>query len=329
GRLYGIERIPATPPRNAIGSNAFDAIYDQAAEARRIFTALGLDEAQGQTLIAAHESGLNKEDLVPLANPLSSDMDVLRPGLLPGLVHSLQHNVARKNYDLALFEIGRVFVSRNGLFTGETHAAIAITGRRALNFWSGAERDAAFDLYDLKGIVEEFLDQFGARGVTYSKRPENTPMFLQSAAISLGGRLPLGELGQLTPGLGKKHDLRDPVFLAELNLDQLIARRNTAKAFKPLPQFPAIRRDAAILVPETTTHETVLQAVKQTRPANLESVELFDVFRGKNVPEGQKSMAYAFTYRSVEKTLTDAEVNAAHARVLETFKTQLHALVRE
>ena len=328
-RLYGIDKIPATPPRNAIGSNAFDAVYDQIADARRILTGLGLNEAQGQTLIAHEECGVKKEVQTPLANPLSSDMDVLRPGLLPGLIHSLQHNISRKNYDVALFEIGRTFVSRDNVFTEETHVAIAITGQRALNFWSGSERDAKFDIYDLKGIVEEFLEQFGVRGVTFAKRTESTPLFLESATISLGGRVPLGELGQLPPGLAKKHDLRDAVFLAELNLNQLIARRNPTKSFKALPQFPAIRRDAAILVPEATTHESVLQAVKQSKPANLESVELFDVFRGKNVPEGQKSLAYAFIYRSPEKTLTDAEVNASHAKVLEAFKTQLQATVRE
>jgi phenylalanyl-tRNA synthetase beta chain len=329
GRLYGIDKIPAASPRNAIGSNPFDAVYDQIAEARRILTGLGLYEAQGQTLIAREECGVKKEHQAPLANPLSSDMDVLRPGLLPGLIHSLQHNVSRKNYDVALFEIGRVFVSRNGMFTEETHVAIAITGRRALNFWSGSERDAKLDIYDLKGVVEEFLEQFGVRGVALAKQPETSPLFLESAAISQGGRVPLGELGQLPPSLAKKHDLRDPVFLAELNLNQLIARRNASKSFRSLPQFPAIRRDAAILVPEMTTHEAVLQAVKQSKPANLESVELFDVFRGKNVPEGQKSLAYAFIYRSPEKTLTDAEVNASHGKVLEAFKTQLQATVRE
>ena len=96
-------------------------------------------------------------------------------------------------------------------------------------------------------------------------------MFLESATIALGGKLPLGELGQLLPALAKKYDLRDAVFLAELNLDQLLARRNPVKSFKPLPQFPSIRRDVAMLVPEATTHEAVLQTVKQTKPAELGS----------------------------------------------------------
>ncbi len=342
-RLYGVEKIPATPPRGAIGANAFDSVYDQIAEARRILTGLGLNEAQGQTLISSAEFGIRSAESVMLSNSLSSDMDVLRPSLLPGLIHSLRHNVSHKNYDVALFEIGRVFKQDDGRdaalrrpdsvarcpYQEERRVAVALTGQRSLNFWSGEGRDAKFGTFDLKGIVEEFLEHFGVRGVTFTRRAESTAMFLESATIALGGKLPLGEMGQLSPALAKKYDLRDAVFLAELNLDQLLARRNPAKSFKPLPQFPSIRRDVAMLVPEATTHEAVLHTVRKTKPANLETVELFDVFRGKHVPEGQKSMAYAFTYRSPEKTLTDAEANAAHLKIVEAFKTQLKATVRE
>jgi phenylalanyl-tRNA synthetase beta chain len=329
GRLYGIDKIPSTPPRGALGSHAFDSVYDQIAEARRILTGLGLNEAQGQTLISKAEvRGINEADIVALANPLSSDMDVLRPSLLPGLIHSLRHNVSRKNYDVALFEIGRVFTNVNGVTKENRSVAIAITGQRALNFWSGDDRDAKFDAYDLKGLVEEFIEQFGLRGVAFGKRAESTALFLESAAVTLGGKLPLGELGQLLPTLAKKYDLRDAVFLAEFNLDLLLSKRNASKSFKALPQFPSSRRDVAMLVPETVTHEAVLQSVKQAKAANLETVELFDVFRGKGIPEGQKSLAYAFTYRAADKTLTDADVNSAHHKVLETLKTQLKAELR-
>jgi phenylalanyl-tRNA synthetase beta chain len=172
------------------------------------------------------------------------------------------------------------------------------------------------------------LEQFGLRGIAFGKRVESSALFLESAAVTLGGKLPLGELGQLLPTLAKKYDLRDGVFLAEFNLDLLLSKRNAGKSFKALPQFPSIRRDVAMLVPEATTHDSVLQTVKQTKPANLENVELFDVFRGKNVPAGQKSLAYAFTYRAADKTLTDAEVNSAHAKILENLQAQLKAELR-
>ena len=329
-RLHGVDRIPATTPRGAIGANAFDAVHDLLAGARRILTGLGLNEAQGQTLISQAEAREEMPgDFAALANPLSSDMDVLRPSLLPGLIHSLGHNVRQKNHDVALFEIGRVFLPQNGAPKEERRVALVLTGQRAPHSWSGAERDAKFDALDMKGVLEEFLEHFGVRGVTYSTRADSPAMFLESAAIALGGKLPLGEMGRLAPALAKKYDLRNAVLLAELNLDALLARRNPEKAFKPLPQFPAIRRDVAMLVPEVTTHEAVLQTVKKAKPANLEAVELFDVFRGQNVPEGQKSLAYAFTYRAPERTLTDAEAQAAHAKVVEALKQNLGATVRE
>ncbi len=334
-RLHGVEKIPATPPRGAIGSNAYDTVHDQIADARRILSGLGLNEAQGQTLVANAECRVPVTELVALANPLSSDMDVLRPSLLPGLIHSLRHNVSRKNYDLALFEVGRTFQrtagvppTGQGAVKEERRIAIALTGQRNPLFWSGGEREAKLDVYDLKGVIEEFFEQFGLRGMTYNRRAESTELFLESATIQLG-KQQLGEFGQLLPLLAKKYDLRDAVFLAELNLDLLLARRNPSKSFKSLPAFPSIRRDVAMLVPEATTHDAVLQIVKQTKPANLESVELFDVFRGKNVPEGQKSLAYAFTYRNPEKTLTDAEATAAHEKLVEQFKKVLLATVRE
>jgi phenylalanyl-tRNA synthetase beta chain len=221
-----------------------------------------------------------------------------------------------------------VFSLHNGQIKEERRIAIALTGQRSPNFWSGEDRDAKFDVSDIKGFVEELLEQFGLRGVIITRRTDQSSLFLEAAIVALGGKLLLGELGQLSPALAKKYDLRDAVLLAELSLDQLLARRNPSKSFKSLPQFPAIRRDVAILVAETVTHDSVLQTVKQANPANLEAVELFDVFRGKNVPEGQKSLAYAFTYRSAEKTLTDAEVNAAHEKIVGAFKAQFQATIR-
>jgi phenylalanyl-tRNA synthetase beta chain len=326
-RLFGIENIPSTPPRGAIGANAFDSVHDQLAEARRILTGLGLSEAQGQTLISSASAKLTGES-VALQNPLSNDMDALRPSLIPGLLDALRHNLNRKNHDAALFEIGRVFAPNNGLVREERRVAIILTGQRQVPFWSGEDRAAKFDIYDLKGVLEEFLEQFGLRGYTFARREQSTTLLLESGMIQLG-KNSLGELGQLLPALARRYDLRDAVLIAELNLDLLLARRNPSRTLKPLPQFPTIRRDVAMLVPETTTHEAVLGAVKQVKPANLENVELFDIFRGQNVPTGQKSLAYAFTYRNAERTLTDNEVNAAHEKLVEAFKRTLNATLRE
>ena len=136
-------------------------------------------------------------------------------------------------------------------------------------------------------------------------------------------------MGQLLPPLGKQYEARDAVYLAELDLDVLLQRRTTNKSFKSLPQFPASERDVAMLVPETVTHSDVLAVVKKAKPANLVETQLFDIFRGQNVPEGQKSLAYSFTYRSPEKTLTDQDVNSAHDTLVIAFKGKLGATIRD
>ncbi len=328
GRLYGVDKIPSTAPKCSAGANEFDAVHDQYAEVRRLLAGLGLDETQGQTLLPETGARLTGKDLVCLQNPLSSDMNVLRPSLLPGLLDALQRNLNRKNGDLALFELGRVFLpGAHGPREGR-RLALALTGSRSPLFWTGTEREARLDLHDLKGLIEEFFEQIGIRGVNYVRRAEPTSLYLESAEIQLGKYL-LGELGWLQPALARKLDLRDSGLLAELDLDLLLARRNPEKSFKALPAFPSIRRDVAMLVPEEVTHDAVLKLVKQARLQSLETVSLFDVFRGQNVPAGQKSLAYAFIYRHAERTLTDQEVNEAHNRLVEQFKQQLHATVRE
>ncbi len=331
-RLHGVDTIPAVLPRGARGANEYDPIHDQLAQARQLLSGLGLHEAQGQTLIADSAAALVQAaspGAVALANPLSSDMNVLRPSLLPGLIESLKHNLSRQNQDVALFEVGRVFLHSDDGVGEHRRIGLALTGRRQPTFWSGSDRDAKFDVSDLKGLVEEFLEQYGLRGVSYAPTPEPLPLFVESAAILLGGKLPLGVLGQLAPALAKRYDLRDPAFLAELDLAQLLLRRNTAKGFKALPAYPAIQRDLAIVVSQSVTHEAVLSAVKQAKAQNLESVELFDVYQGKTIAPGQKSLAYAFTYRSAARTLTDAEVNAAHEKIVERLRRDLQATVRD
>jgi phenylalanyl-tRNA synthetase beta chain len=330
-RLYGIDKIPGTTPRGAVGFNDFDRTHDALTEVRHLMNALGLDECQGQTLIsdsaAAHLTPT--EETVFLSHPLSADMNVLRPSLIPGLLDTLSRNAHHKNPDVAMFEIGRVFSNRDGKVIENRELAIALTGLRANPFWAGDDRSAKCDLFDLKGLLEEFFEQFGLPRIAWNRNPSSRSLYVESAAILLGGKLPLGELGQLHPLLAKQHDLRNPVFLARLDLDAVLARRNQSRSFKAIPQFPTVRRDVALLLPETVTHDSVLGAVRQSKTANLQQVDLFDVFKGQNVPEGQKSMAYAFTYRHAERTLTDNEVNTAHAALVTQITKKLGATVRE
>ena len=283
-----MDKIPATPPRGAIGANAFDAVAHDGWPARRILAGLGLCEAQGQTLLSS-AAAFSEEGApaIALQNPLSADMNVFRPGLLPGLLESLRH-ASRKNGDVALFEIGRVFMQVEGKIKEERRLGLALTGRRWPVFWSGADRDAKYDVYDLKGALEEFFEQFGLGGVTWARRERPGPFFLESALVQLG-RLTLGGMGRLSPILQKRYDLREAAFLAELNFDLILSRRIPARSFKPLPAFPAIRRDVAMLVPEATLLDAVLSVVKQAKTADLEKTEILNVFRGATCQPARKA----------------------------------------
>lgn len=329
-RLYGVERVPATPPRGALGSHPADSVFDQLSRIRRLLCGMGLDEAQGQTLVSEDAALLMAapDQCVRLANPLSNDMNTLRPSLLPGLLQALRHNVTRKNLDVALFEIGRVFRRDPDGLREEYRLAWALTGRRHPVFWTGEGRDARFDLSDAKGFLDELAEQLGLRGLSFQRRPDATSLFLESATVHLGQKY-LGELGLVSPLIARAHDLRDPVVMAEIDLDLVLARRPATRTFHPLPVFPAIRRDIAMVVPESVTHADVLRVIHQARVEHLEQVQIFDVFRGGNIPAGHKSLAYAFTYRAADRTLTDAEVNALHACLVEALKKGLSATIRE
>jgi phenylalanyl-tRNA synthetase beta chain len=299
-------------------------------EIRRILTGLGLNEAQGQTLISRssiHE--VPAGEILDLANPLSRDMDALRPSLLPGLLEILAHNARHQNRDVALFEIGRVFRASRGTSRETWKIGIALTGLRNPGFWKGADREARYDAHDLKGIIEETAEHAGLRGLTFTRRAEQGALFAESAVVAIGGRVVLGEIGQVDPRVAHRSGIRDAVFVGEIDLDQFLARRGTARAFKALPVFPSVRRDVAMIVAETVTHAVIAQAVRSARAPNLETIELFDVFRGQQVGPGEKSMAYAFTYRAADRTLTDAEVNAAHSRIVEQLKSGVGAKIRE
>lgn len=340
GRLYGVDRIPASPPASGVGAHPFDATYDQMQLARQLLTGLGFTEIQGQTLL--HEGAipagiLSSPEGQPsggtrqpcrLENPISADMNALRPSLIPGLLAALRHNAHHRIHDLGLFEIGHVFINEGRWPSEGWRAALAVTGDRQPAFWDGQDRDRQVDLYDLKGILETFLDRYDVRGISFAKASGAHDLYFERGTIELGKDL-VGHFGQLQPALAKACDLRKPVFIAELNLDLLLARRKPARSFKPLPAFPAVRRDIAMLLPEEITHKQVLEQVKAARVPHVEQVELFDIFRGHSVPPGQKSMAYAFTYRHAERTLTDAEVNAMHEKLVTWLKQKLPAIIRD
>ena len=327
-RLYGADRIPSPPPRGTVGRHEYDNLHDRLALARQILAGQGLHEIQAQTLISDQAAGIPSGlRLLALEHPLNSDMNVLRPSLLPGLVEALRHNANHGLADAALFEAGRVFCLRNGRPTEEERLALALTGSRFPLFWTKEKEAGGFDLFDLKGRLELLLEALGVRGAQWHRAEASESPFVEEGRFSLGKRV-IGRLGQMQPLLAARLDLKKPVLLAELDLRILLTHRGGEKSFEALPMFPSVRRDAAMLVDEAVSHADVLRAVKKAKPDFLQTVELFDVFRSEGIPEGKKSVAYAFVYRDRRRTLKDEEVAAAHAEVIRRLQEEVAAEIR-
>ena len=327
-RLYGVDKIPATPPRGATGFHEYDRVHDELAEVRQHLVGMGLSEIQGQTLISDRAVGIPPEsDCVALEHPLSSDMNMLRPSLLPGLVAVLQHNANHGTQDVAIFELGGVFRMKDGDPLEVRRLSVAMTGTKAPGFWMADQAPGDCDVFDLKGALEVLLDRLGLRGLQWRPAATVDPLFVEAGEIGLGKQT-LGCFGQMQPVTAAKLDLKRPVFLAELDLDLVLARRHAGRSFKALAQFPSVRRDVAMLVDEGVTHDDVLREVKKAKATLLQGVELFDVFRGKGIPEGKKSVAYAFVYRHQDRTLKDDEVTEAHAQIVARLKASAGAEIR-
>ena len=327
-RLYGADKIPATPPRGTIGLHEHDKLHDDLALVRQILVGQGLHEIQSQTLISDQAAGIPSDlELVTLEHPLSSDMNTLRPSLLPGLVEALRHNANHGVADAALFETGIVFCLRNGQPAEEDRLALALTGSCFPLFWKKEKETGDFDLFDLKGRLELLLEAIGVQGVQWRRAESSEAPFDEEGSLSIGKQV-IGRFGQMRPLLAAQLDLKKPVLLAELDLKILLTRRRQKKSFQALPTFPSARRDAAMLVDESISHADVLRAVKKAKPDFLQTVELFDVFRGIGIPEGKKSLAYAFVYRHRRRTLKDEEVAAAHAKVIRRLQDEIAAEIR-
>jgi phenylalanyl-tRNA synthetase beta chain len=291
-RVHGVEKIPAKRQPSVAAVSEFDAKWDARARVRQILTALGFHEAINQTLTT--------HGLLKLQNPLNADQQALRHSLVPGLLANLRTNVSRHQYDVRLFEIGRVFAADG---KESLCLALAATGCREPRSWEAGIRDAKLDYYDVKGAVEELSEAFGASVFT--------------------------EITQVSPAQAKKFDLRDDVYITEMDLEPLLAAGASAKTFRELPKFPAVVRDMALVVEEGVQHGDILAAIEKNRNKLLECVEIFDIYRGNSIPTGKKSMAYSLTFRATDRTLTDAEVNAAHEQLKRSLLQTLQCEIRE
>ncbi|MDH4065596.1 MAG: hypothetical protein OEW19_14460, partial [Acidobacteriota bacterium] len=321
---------PTTFPGVQQAPAASDPRIARDARARRLALAGGFSEAISFAFIEARHATpfLGADAPVALANPLSEKFAVMRPSLVPGLVEAVGHNRRHGRRDVQLFEIGTRFSPR-----GETRGiGLAWTGLATPDHWSGGRRDV--DFFDLKGVAEQIGGLFEAE-LTAVVPPDDSVaarvLVPGRAGVLQAGGHTIGWLGQLAPEVADAHDVPagDVVYVAELDLDTLSASTpGTTKLAQALPRFPTAVRDIAMLVDESLSAATVRGTIRSEAPPTLVSAVEFDRYQGTGIPDGKVSLALRLTYQSAERTLTDAEVDAATATVVEVLARTFGAIRR-
>jgi phenylalanyl-tRNA synthetase beta chain len=325
-RHHGYDRLPATFPALLAPAPASDPRIERDRLVRRVLLAAGCSEAQTFSFIdaglAAHFA--ERAAIVPIGNPLSAQFSVVRPSLLPGLLTAVAHNRNRERADVRLFEIG-AGVTR----AGETRrVGVAWTGEAGRAHWSGGRHSV--DFFDVKGLVELVAE---ALQVDLAFDAASLPPYLIRGRASriAAGRQIVGATGMLTPAAVASAGMAasEEVYVAEIDLDALAAARTaTPLTVKPLPRYPSIARDISIVIDDTLPAESVRGTIRSAAPDALVSIREFDRYQGKGVPEGRVSLSLRLTFRSLERTLTDAEVEAAMKEILTALKNVHDAVQR-
>jgi phenylalanyl-tRNA synthetase beta chain len=348
-RIYGYERIPEAQMADTLPPQRGNPDLELEERARDLLVDLGLQEVITYSLTHPDRerrllpAGTRPDDrpYVTLVNPIVTDRVVMRHSLLGGVLDVLAANLRLRDR-LALFEVGAVYLpgedveggkdgGPGGLPDEHRRLAIALTGPREPVAWQGADR-APMDFYDLKGIVEALAAGLHLAGIAFEapEPEERHPSFMpgRTARLLLDGT-PAGWLGELHPLVRERHDLpAQPILAANLDLELMLARADLGFVVAPVPAFPPVKEDLAVVVDEAVPAARVQAVIAAAGGALLAGVTLFDVYRGPQIGAGKKSLAYGLTYQAPDRTLTDAEVARQRGRIVSRLQAEVGATLR-
>jgi phenylalanyl-tRNA synthetase beta chain len=289
-----------------------------------MLSGLGFNEILTNSITNSKYFG-EAEGTVKMLNNLSSELDVLRPAMLPTALEVMAFNINRKAADLRLFEWGKTYSTTGvGKYDEADHCCLYLTGNSAEGGWKG--KATAADIYYLKGIAEALL---AATGFTVQWTNSADAHFDAVITGSVNGK-PLVKLGQVARKLATAFDIKAPVYFADIDWNALLDVAAKVKpGYRELPRFPAVQRDLALVVPQSLPYESITGQLGKLRLSKLQDVRLFDVFESEKLGAGKKSMAINLTFLDEEKTLTDKEIDGWMQKIMTTFEKELGAEVRK
>ena len=331
-RLYGFDNIPMTMPFGTIERSIKPKINVIEQIVRNSLKSSGSMEVITYSFI--NENAYNKlnvpeghslRNTIKVANPLSEDGAIMRTTLVSNLLDVYVRNKSRRIEDVNIFEIGRIFTPTGELLPKETNILSVLISGKA---WKGWNWDTVpLDFYYLKGMSEQIAENFN---LNFEFLPETEVVFLhpgRAARIKVQGNT-IGTIGELHPLVKESYEIDNPVYLLELDLDKISNIYDAHIDYREIGKYPTVERDLAILLKEDLNVNEAEKIIERSGGELLKDFHLFDVYRGKQVPEGYKSLAFSLVYQSLEKTLTDLEVNEIHERIQKDLAERLGAQLR-
>jgi len=298
---------------------------------RKTMLELGIQEAFSSSMLKESEAApFTEEEFIRIMNPISDDLTVMRPSLLPGLLKSVNYNLNRNIPDVQLFELGRVFKNFKGDKLPEQPYSLAavICGQRSVPDWSNSSSE--IDFYDIKGYLENFISKISldnSKFILYDKSSWFSDQ--ETIALAAGGNEEAGLCGKVDPQICRLFGIETPVYAFELNIDILSRYFNNERTYKPVPRYPYSERDMALVFDESVLSGDVLKYIEKTAGKLLSDVFVFDIFRGGSLPDAKKSLAVKMRFQSHERTLSDKEVDKLFHKIIDKTCKEFNASLRK
>jgi len=335
-RIYGYDRIPETRMSDELPPQRDNPELANEEKIRDLLSILGLQEVityrmtskEREARLIPPGSPKDEHPYVQIANPIASDRDVLRHSLISSLLEIVERN-ARLVERIALFEIGPIFnSSKAGDLPNEVQKlGIVMTGPRSLPSWQGSDREA-MDFFDLKGVVTVLFKGLDLPSALYETWQDPTYHPGKCARIIIGEKQ-VGVMGEIHPLVHESYELPDaPLLAAELDIVALLEATPTCYVVEPVPSYPPVLEDLAVIVDEDVLAERVKALIEQAGGNTLSELKLFDVYRGEQIGSGKKSLAYNLTFQSQDRTLTDKQVSKIRRRIVRHLEQELGAKLR-
>lgn len=320
GRIYGLDNIQGKLPTVPMKQGSLDKT-DR--EIRNKMISLGLNETLSYVLVREDEAdGFTTDEFekVKLLDPITEERSTLRYSVLASLLKIYEYNKARNVKDVSIFEIGKGFYKKEN-YGEDKKLAVLMSGK----YYLGIENKKDVDFYVVKGVAEEILDYLGYSGRYSFVLPSKMPKEMhpgQTAAISVNNDI-VGMVGKLHPSVEK-----DDVYVLEINLDKLLSKRTGKMKFKEISKYPEISKDLAIVIDRNISADEIAKLIKKAAGALLTKIEIFDVYQGINIPKNKRSIAYSLSFGTMDRTLTDEEINNIMSKVIETLQNKIDAELR-